>query len=165
MTDEPPEARLVELASRVGRRLGDAGLTLVTAESCTGGLVGHLITEISGSSVYYVGGVVTYSDALKRQLLNVSQDALDRFGAVSAEVAAAMAVGARSALGGDVAIAVTGIAGPDGGSPDKPVGLAYIAAADPTGVEVRRLMGAGSRTENKQASAIGALELLLERLP
>lgn len=157
--------RLTELAAETGRRCLSGNLKLATAESCTGGLISHLITEIAGSSAYYVGGVVAYSDELKRRILAVSEELLSSHGAVSAEVAAAMALGAQRILEVDVAVAVTGVAGPGGGTAEKPVGLTYVAVSDPAGIEVRRHLWQGTRTENKYASAAAAMELLLLRLP
>lgn len=159
-----PDDDLVALAERVQQVLLDRGLTLSTAESCTGGLVGHVLTEISGSSAYYQGGAVTYSDELKRRVLDVPADSLARHGAVSAQVAVAMAEGARSAFGTDLGISVTGIAGPTGGSAAKPVGLTYVAVADASGHDVQRYHWTGDRSENKRDSARAVLELLLERL-
>lgn len=155
-------ATLVELAERLQARCIARGLTVATAESCTGGLVGHAITDVPGSSAYYLGGVVSYADDAKAALLDVPPDALAMHGAVSAQVARAMAMGARSRVGASLAVAVTGIAGPDGGSAEKPVGLTYVAAADEQGVEVRRYRWAGDRASNKIASAEAALELLIE---
>ena len=156
--------RLRELAARLGERCGSAGVRVATVESCTGGLVGHAITEIPGSSAYYLGGFVTYSDELKFQAVGVPHDVLSAHGAVSAQVAMAMATGGRQRTGADLAAAVTGIAGPDGGSASKPVGLTYIAVADAVGVAVRRYVWTGDRGGNKVASAEAALELLLERI-
>ncbi len=146
-------------AGFVGRRL-----TLAVAESCTGGLLGHLLTEVPGSSGYFLGGAISYSDAAKRSLLDVSGTALERHGAVSAQVAVAMAEGARNRFGADVGAAVTGVAGPSGGTASKPVGLTYVAVADRHGHDVRRYLWSGDRSGNKRASAAAALELLLERL-
>lgn len=157
-------ADLVELARSVQARCVGRSLTVSTAESCTGGLVGHLLTEVPGASDYYAGGVVAYSDEMKRRALGVPGEVLARHGAVSAQVAVAMADGARGALATDLAVAVTGISGPTGGSAAKPVGLAYVAVADPEGHDVRRFLWPGDRTENKRDSARAALELLLERL-
>lgn len=140
------------------------GLRVATVESCTGGLVGHAITEIPGSSAYYVGGFVTYSDALKAATVGVPLDVLAAHGAVSAQVAMAMATGGRERTGADFAVSVTGIAGPDGGTPAKPVGLTYVAVADAVGVAVNRVVWTGDRSENKRQSAVAALELLLERI-
>ena len=160
MTDD----RLVALAERLYRTCLDRGLTVATAESCTGGLVAHAITEIAGSSSYYRGGFVTYADDVKRDQLGVGQELLAAHGAVSAQVARAMAEGARARLGADLAVAVTGIAGPGGGSAEKPVGLTYVGVADDAGVDVRRHQWTGDRTTNKRDSALAALDLLLERL-
>jgi len=155
---------LRELAARLGERCVATGIRIATVESCTGGLVGHAITEIPGSSAYYVGGFVTYSDDLKFQAVDVPHDVLAAHGAVSAQVAMAMATGGRQRTGADLAAAVTGIAGPDGGSPAKPVGLTYIAVADDVGVAVRRHVWPGDRSANKVASAEAAIELFLERI-
>lgn len=160
MTDD----RLVALAERLYRTCLDRGLTVATAESCTGGLVAHAITEIAGSSAYFRGGFVTYADDVKRDELGVAQELLAAHGAVSAQVARAMAEGARARLGADLAVAVTGIAGPGGGSAEKPVGLTYVGVADDAGVDVRRHQWTGDRTANKRDSALAALDLLLQRL-
>jgi nicotinamide-nucleotide amidase len=156
--------RLVALAERLYQTCVDRGLTVATAESCTGGLVAHAITEISGSSAYYLGGFVTYSDDVKRDQTGVAPELLAAHGAVSAQVARAMAEGARSRLGTDLAVSITGIAGPGGGSDEKPVGLTYVAVADGAGVDVRRHLWSGDRSANKRDSAVAALELLLDRL-
>jgi nicotinamide-nucleotide amidase len=155
---------LVELARRVGDACRARSTTIGAAESCTGGLVAHWITEVPGSSAYFLGGVVTYSNGLKQALIDVPADVLDAHGAVSAQVARAMAVGARARLGVDLAVAVTGVAGPDGGTPDKPVGLTYVAVADGDGEAVRRFQWAGDRSANKRSSAEAALRSVLERL-
>ena len=163
---DPPEALepLVALARRLQQRCVEARLTVATAESCTGGLVSHVITEVPGSSGYFVGGAVTYADRVKSGALDVPDGALRAHGAVSAQVAAAMAEGARRRLGADIAVAVTGIAGPDGGSESKPVGLTYVAVADGTGTVVRRFQWHGDRGTNKRSSAEAALRVALERL-
>lgn len=124
----------------------------------------HLITEVPGSSDYFAGGLVTYSNDLKTGLVDVPADVLEAHGAVSAQVARAMAVGARRRLAVDVAVAVTGVAGPDGGTPAKPVGLTYVAVADTDGDDVRRHVWDSDRTGNKRLSAGAALDLLLARL-
>lgn len=158
---DSPEAGLFALAERLQARCIAAGLTVATAESCTGGLVAHCITQVSGSSGYLLGGVVAYSDVVKVRQLAVPQAVLDAHGAVSAQVARAMAEGVRAALGTSLAVSITGIAGPDGGTPAKPVGLTYLAVTGPAGTEVRRVVWAGDRNENKWSSAGLALELLL----
>jgi PncC family amidohydrolase len=155
---------LSALARRVQDACVEAGLTVATAESCTGGLVAHAITENPGSSAYFVGGIVSYSNVSKRDLLGVGEGLLASHGAVSAQVAVAMATGAAERLHADLAVAVTGVAGPDGGSPDKPVGLVYVAVHDASGADVRRYQWAGDRAANIRASAAAALDLLLERV-
>ena len=162
--DSPSDARLAALAARLQARCQRDGLTLATAESCTGGLLGHVITENAGSSGHYLGGAITYADRVKASVLDVPDAALRAHGAVSAQVAAAMAEGALRRFGADLAIAVTGIAGPDGGSDAKPVGLTYVAVAGRAGTEVRRHLWRGDRGANKRRSAEAALLLLLERL-
>jgi PncC family amidohydrolase len=139
-------------------------LTVATAESCTGGLVASAITDVSGSSGYFRGGLVAYSNDAKIGLLGVPAEILETHGAVSAQVARAMAIGARARLSVDLAVAVTGVAGPGGGSASKPVGLTYVAVADAVGVEVRRFVWAGDRLANKDSSARAALQLLLSRV-
>lgn len=139
----------------------DRHLTVATAESCTGGLVASTLTDLAGSSGYVLGGVIAYADRIKTAELDVPAELIAAHGAVSPHVARAMAVGARARFGSSLAVAVTGIAGPGGGTPAKPVGLTYVAVAAPTGIEVRRLSGAGDRAANKMASVRSALELLL----
>lgn len=166
MAEEPRTVpdELTGLAVRLGERCAALGLRVATVESCTGGLVGHLITEVPGSSAWFVGGFVTYSDELKRETVGVPHDVLAAHGAVSAQVAMAMASGGRARTDADLAVAVTGIAGPDGGTPSKPVGLTYVAVADAVGVAVKRHLWTGDRSENKRRSAAAALGLLLERV-
>ena len=164
---ESAEARLedlVALAGRVGEELGSRGLTLATAESCTGGLVGHVLTEIPGSSAWYLGGAVVYSDSLKRRLAGVPADLLATHGAVSGEVAHALAAGIRQRLETDIGISVTGIAGPAGATPTKPVGLVFVGVADGDGVVVVRHLWDGDRSANKLASTAAVLRALLERV-
>ena len=155
---------LVATAARLGERCLALDRRIATVESCTGGLVAHLITEIPGSSGWFVGGFVTYSDALKADTVGVPLEVLASHGAVSAQVAMAMATGGRERTGADLAVAVTGIAGPDGGTAAKPVGLTYVAVADAVGVAVRRHLWTGDRSANKRHSAGAALSLLLERV-
>jgi PncC family amidohydrolase len=160
---EPTDDELVALAGEIHQRVTGLGLSVATAESCTGGLVGHLLTEIPGSSDYYVGGAISYSNAVKQGILGVTDEALQRHGAVSAQVAVAMAEGARRTFGADLAVAVTGVAGPAGGSDAKPVGLTYIAVADARGHDVQRYHWTGGRSANKRESARAALTLLRDR--
>jgi nicotinamide-nucleotide amidase len=162
--DNPGEEALVELAQRLDQAARSTSVTIATAESCTGGLVGHVLTEIPGASDYYLGGAVSYSNDAKERLLGVPPETLARHGAVSAQVAVAMAEGARSAFSAAVGVSVTGIAGPSGGTESKPVGLTYVAVADRTGHDVRRHVWSGDRSANKRASAGAALQLLVERL-
>ena len=159
------DAALVEQAGQLIAMARATRSTIATAESCTGGLVGHLLTEIPGSSEVFRGGIIAYADAVKVGSLGVPGPTLASHGAVSAQTAVAMAEGARRALSVDVAVAVTGIAGPDGGSAEKPVGLTYIAVADGHGHAVQRFQWSGDRHANKLASAAAALELLAGRLP
>jgi len=154
---------LVALAERLQGICLGSGLTVGTAESCTGGLVASSITDVAGSSGYFRGGIVAYADDAKASLLDVPGDVLAGHGAVSAQVARAMATGARRRLGVDLAVSVTGIAGPGGGTAEKPVGLTYVAVADGADVAVRRFVWRGDRASNKVASAEAALELLIER--
>jgi PncC family amidohydrolase len=153
---------LVEHARRLQDACLERGLTVAAAESCTGGLVAHLITEVPGSSGYFRGGVVAYSDDVKRSALGVPDDILRAHGAVSAQVAVAMADGARARLGADLGAGVTGIAGPDGGSEAKPVGLVYVAVAGGPRPVVQRFVWPHDREGNKRASAEAVLRLLLE---
>jgi PncC family amidohydrolase len=161
---ELDQAGLADLGARIGKLCRSAGLTIALGESCTGGLVGHLLTEVPGASDYVRGGVIAYADAAKTGLLDVPPTTIAEHGAVSAQVAVAMAVGARTRLGADLGAAVTGIAGPGGGSAAKPVGLTYVAVADAAGSAVRRHLWHGDRSANKVASARATLELLVERL-
>ena len=148
------------LEDAVGRLLIERGLTLATAESCTGGLLGNRITNVAGSSEYYLGGIVSYSDAAKMNLLGVSQETLKEFGAVSEEPAQEMAAGARRVLQSDVGVSITGIAGPTGGTEDKPVGLVYIAVDVAGDVAVRKFVFSEDRRYNKELSAQAALNLV-----
>lgn len=161
--EDDPEA-LTALAAEIQRRALAGGWTVATAESCTGGLVAHLLTEIAGASGYLRGGMVAYANDVKETSLGVPRAVLDAHGAVSAQAARAMAEGARDRLGATLGVAVTGIAGPEGGTPDKPVGLTYVAVAGLGPTDVRRHVWTGDRRANKQASARAALELVLERL-
>ena len=157
----PSDAELLALAVHLQAAALGAGFTVSTAESCTGGLVGHVITQVDGSSSYYLGGAISYSDALKRSVLGVPAETLVRHGAVSAQTAVAMAEGARRAFGSDLAVSVTGIAGPGGGTEAKPVGLVYICVASASGSQVQRHHWDADRDGNKRLSAAAALEVLL----
>ncbi|MCU0481081.1 MAG: CinA family protein [Anaerolineae bacterium] len=149
----------------VGTLLRAQNKTIGTAESCTGGLVAHLLTNISGSSAYVLGGVVAYANAIKQHVLGVKEETLIHYGAVSEAVAGEMALGAIRILGVDVALSITGIAGPSGGTPEKPVGLVYIGLADKNGLyTVERHVWSYDREGNKQASASAALDLVIKYL-
>jgi len=152
------------LASRVGKALADRGLTVATAESCTGGLLGGAFTAVAGSSGWYRGSVVAYQDDLKVSALGLRQETLDRHGAVSEEAAREMAAGVRARFGADYGIGVTGIAGPSGGSEAKPVGLVYIAVAGPTGQAAERRLFPGDREAVRAQAVRSALELLDRQL-
>lgn len=153
---------LVGLAERLQGMCLDRGLKLAVAESCTGGLVSDAITDVPGSSGYFLGGIVSYADDVKEEQLGVPPEVIAAHGAVSAQVARAMAEGVRTRLGAGIGGAVTGIAGPDGGTDAKPVGLTYVAVADEHGVDVRRFVWTGDRHMNKQSSAEAVLQLLVE---
>ena len=152
--DERPVEELVLDACR------EQGLTLATAESCTGGMVAQRLTSVPGSSRVFLGAVVAYADEVKAAELGVPQELLEGHGAVSAEVAAAMAAGARKRLGAEVAVAVTGIAGPDGGSEEKPVGLVYLHAESPAGSRSADFVFPGDREGIRRRAAVTALHLL-----
>ncbi|MCC6222338.1 MAG: CinA family nicotinamide mononucleotide deamidase-related protein [Thermoleophilia bacterium] len=151
--ERPVAAMVIELARA-------AGLRLATAESCTGGLLGAALTDVPGASAVYLGGVVAYANGVKAAQLRVPGDLLERHGAVSAQVAAAMAEGARAALGADVAAAVTGIAGPGGATPGKPVGLVHVHVATPQSGEARRLELPGDRDAVRERACAATLHLL-----
>ena len=151
-------------AARAGRALLARGLRLALAESCTGGLLGARLTAVPGSSRYLLGGVVAYHNRAKSALLGVPHRLLARHGAVSAPVAAAMARGARRAFGADIAVAVTGIAGPGGGSAAKPVGLVFVAVGGRGRTRWRRVLLKGGRGRVRAQAADLALSMLLEHL-
>jgi nicotinamide-nucleotide amidase len=157
----PEAATLEEL---VGRRLRDQDLTLAVAESCTGGLICHRLTNVPGSSDYFMGGVVTYSNLAKMDLLRVAGETLEQNGAVSEAVAQAMALGVKEIFHTPLGLAVTGIAGPTGGSVDKPVGTVWIGLATAAGVEAKQYRFHGSREEIKALSAQTALDWLRREL-
>jgi nicotinamide-nucleotide amidase len=152
------------LEGNVGQLLRATDLKLAVAESCTGGLIGHRLTQVAGSSDYFMEGAVTYSNAAKESRLDVPRELLVQHGAVSREVALAMAKGIREKAGTDIGLAVTGIAGPGGGSEEKPVGLTFIAVADHNGAECERFVFPQDRIRNKERAAQAALNLLRLRL-
>jgi len=152
------------LEAVVGRRLAALGKTLAVAESCTGGLLGHRLTQVAGSSAYFLGGVIAYANASKIRDLGVPAGRLARHGAVSAEAARAMAAGVRARFGADYGLAVTGIAGPAGGTPGKPVGTVWLAVADAAGVATQHRCFPGAREVIKHWSSQLALDLLRRRL-
>jgi nicotinamide-nucleotide amidase len=135
----------VTMQEMVGHALAARKLTVALAESCTGGLVGHRLTEVPGSSAWFRGGVVVYANDLKRRLIGVSKETLERYGAVSEETAGEMAAGVRTALGADLGVAITGIAGPDGGTPEKPVGTVCFGLARAEGTVTHRYPLWGTR--------------------
>ena len=158
------------LEVEVGEWLQKRGLKLVAAESCTGGLVGHLITEVPGSSAYYLGSITAYAYEAKERLLGVRHETLETYGAVSEQTVLEMARGARQALAGAVpveqviGVSVSGIAGPGGGMPGKPVGLTWIGLSAPGFEGAWHYVWFGDRTENKVSSAHQALRLVLDYL-
>lgn len=152
------------LELRIGNILRQRRATLGTAESCTGGLISHRITDVPGSSEYFAGGIVAYSYEAKVALLNVSWDTLNTKGAVSKETVLEMARGARQALGVDIAVSVSGIAGPGGGTPEKPVGSTWIGLTAPDGEWARHFVWQGDREQNKQYSCDAAFQFILDYL-
>lgn len=156
--------RMDSLARRVGALLQERQLTLAVAESCTGGLLAARVTDVSGSSAYFIGGVVAYSNAVKERVLGVPANTLQRYGAVSREVAIAMARGVRRLLRADLALSTTGIAGPTGGAPERPVGLVYIALASEQGEQCKEFRWTGDRKQNREQSVHAALDWLQEHL-
>jgi nicotinamide-nucleotide amidase len=144
----------------VVRLLRECGLTLATAESCTGGRIAARLTDVAGASAVVAGAVVAYANEVKAGALGVPSEVIEEFGAVSAETAAAMAAGARARLGADVAVSVTGVAGPDGGTPEKPVGLVYLHAAGPMGEKALRLDLPGDRETIRTRATVAALHLV-----
>jgi nicotinamide-nucleotide amidase len=154
------------LASVVGKRLRERGETIAVAESCTGGGIGEMFTSIAGSSLYFLGGIIAYDNRLKTSLLGVDRNDLDRFGAVSATVAEQMALGVKKLIQTDWAISITGIAGPDGGTESKPVGLVYVGLAHPDGsVESFELRwGDRERSLIRYLSACDAIDKLRRKL-
>ncbi|MEO8208461.1 MAG: CinA family protein [Chloroflexota bacterium] len=165
---EPPltlmaDADLVSLAERLQGLCLGRGLTVSVAESCTGGLVATTLTAVPGSSGYFLGAVVSYADGSKVRLLAVPGSTIEAHGTVSAQTARAMAQGVRDRFGSSLAASVTGVAGPDGGSLEKPVGLTYVGLADADFADVRRFTWGGDREGNRNDSARAVLAWLIER--
>ena len=156
--------REYETEREIGRLLGMKELTLALAESCTGGLIGHRVTSISGSSDYFLGGIVAYADGVKTREFDVNRDVLEKEGAVSEPVARQMAQGVKERFGSDIGLGVTGIAGPGGGTDEKPVGLVFIALAHGTTCHVQQFHFQGDRTDIKTLSSQAALEMLINYL-
>ena len=148
------------LLKEVATHLIDNNLTIATAESCTGGLLAHYLTSISGSSAYFIQGIVSYSNHAKESLLGVSKKTLETHGAVSEQTAHEMAVGIQTNASTDIGISTTGIAGPTGGTAEKPVGLVYIGLASKNFVTVKQCNFNGNRMENKVSTCYEALQLL-----
>lgn len=148
----------------IGNVLRQRGLKLAVAESCTGGLIGHRITNIAGSSDYYLGSVTAYAYEAKERLLGVKHETLAKYGAVSEETVMEMADGIRKVLNADLGISVSGIAGPGGGMPNKPVGLVYVGMSTPDGTLAFKHFWNGNRIENKEYSAEAALQHLMDYL-
>lgn len=155
---------LDELVARLQAACLATGKTVALAESCTGGLVAAALTDLAGSSGYFVGGVVSYANEAKCDVLGVDPAVIEEHGAVSAQVARAMALGARERFGAALAASVTGIAGPDGGTAAKPVGLTYVGVADEHGVDVRRIVWSGDRAANRRDSVRAVVEMILARV-
>ncbi|HEX9839229.1 MAG TPA: CinA family protein [Anaerolineales bacterium] len=152
------------LEYQVGQLLRKRALKLALAESCTGGLIGNRITDVPGSSEYFLGGIVAYAYEAKVALLGVSWDTLNTRGAVSQETVLEMARGARRVLTADIAVSVTGIAGPGGGTPEKPVGTTWIGLVTEEGEWTRLSQFSGNREQNKVSSANSAFQMLLDHL-
>ena len=159
------DAELFELAVRLGRTLAARHAVVVTAESCTGGWLAKALTDVPGSSQWFSHGLVTYGNAAKAQLLNVPESVLGGAGAVSEAAVRAMASGARTLAAADYAVAISGIAGPDGGTADKPVGTVWFAWAGPAAVRAECRYFAGDREAVRRASVAWALRGLLDLVP
>jgi len=153
-----------ELLPEIAELLVKDNQTVATAESCTGGLVAHLLTNIPGSSEFMVGGIVSYSNKVKIDHLNVPLNLIEEHGAVSSVIAKNMAMEIRHKMGTDYGIATTGIAGPTGGSPEKPVGLVFLAVAGPDDLRLEKHIFSGNRIQNKHSFAMAALNLFYTML-
>jgi PncC family amidohydrolase len=154
----------LDMIHNIANYLKKNNLTIATAESCTGGLLAHSLTNISGSSEYFDRGVVTYSNKAKMDLLKVSPTILQKYGAVSLQTAKAMAIGVRDSANVDIGISITGIAGPTGGTKEKPVGLVFIGIATYNSSEVQHFIFSKDRLQNKEETCKKALEILLDTL-
>ena len=159
----PPDPEIFALAQQVGERLRRQGRSLAVAESCTGGLLGAAVTDVPGSSAYFLGGVISYADRVKLEQLRVPDATLLQYGAVSEQTAAAMASGIRQLLHADIGVSITGVSGPEAEG-SKPVGLTFIGVAGGTATTTQRFQWTGDRWENRRRSVIAALELLVRAL-
>jgi len=155
---------LLALSSSVGKALVNRGYTISTAESCTGGLLSHVLTGISGASAYFVGGVIAYSNVVKAQVLGIEVATLERYGAVSAQTARQMAESARRKFDTDFGLSTTGIAGPTGGTPEKPVGFVWIGISTPDKTQTHACQFSGERLAIMRSTVIEALTCLLDEL-
>ena len=155
---------MASLEQELGDLLRQKGLTLGVVESATGGLISHLLTNVSGSSDYYQGSVTSYSNEVKMKVVGVREDTIKRYGAVSPQVAEEMAEGGRKMLGVNICLANTGIAGPTGATPEKPVGLFYLGLSHQGGTFSRKHIFQGSREQNKRSAAEAALRWLKDYL-
>ena len=158
-----PTGPIIDLATQVGEMLRRQQRSLAVAESCTGGMLGAAITEVPGSSAYFLGGVISYADQVKMEQLKVPAETLATYGAVSQETAGAMASGVRTLMRADLAVSITGVAGPNAEG-SKPVGLTFIGIATAEGTHATRYQWSGDRWENRRDSTIAALTLLAQTL-
>ncbi|MFW6120947.1 MAG: CinA family protein [Petrotogales bacterium] len=153
-----------QLLNKISEKLKENDLKIATAESCTGGLLAHTLTNISGSSEYFDRGVISYSNQAKIELLGVPEKTLKQYGAVSEQTAKAMAIGIKERSNVEIGISTTGVAGPTGGTKEKPVGLVYIGIAGSKNVKVKKFIFSGDRIQNKENTCKAALDMLLENL-
>jgi nicotinamide-nucleotide amidase len=158
----PPDPEIYTLAQQAGERLRQLGRWLAVAESCTGGLLGGALTDVPGSSAYFLGGIISYADRVKIEQLQVPEETLQRHGAVSPETAAAMALGIRELFNADIGISITGVAGPHAEGA-KPAGLTFIGVAAGR-LRTHRYQWMGDRWDNRRRSVVAALELLVQAL-
>lgn len=153
-----------QLLTKVSDKLKKNGLKIATAESCTGGLLAHTLTNISGSSEYFEMGIISYSNQSKIEVLDVPFEIIEKHGAVSKEVAKAMAIGIKNKAGTNIGISTTGIAGPTGGTLEKPVGLVYIGIAGIKDIDIKKFLFSGNRLQNKRSTCTEALKMILENI-